>query len=181
MWSSQIYCNAIFQYISVPGVRWWGVMMLRPDKGSTISTLALGECSVRQPGVWQALKTWHHFCKDVLGHLPLPLESGWQWLIMMGRGPGRLRSSKSVSHRRAGHLLELFSYFLQGQVDMESWSLEEGLFAERALVHFCTVSVPVGGNAGLAETVSTWCCDRFGKYFQTYRAGELFFRQEGSR
>jgi len=58
-------------------------------------------------------------------------------------------------HFSIGHLLKLFRDFLQGSVDMELWSLAERLLAQGALVELAvSSSIPVGGDAGLAEAVA---------------------------
>ncbi len=68
---------------------------------------------------------------------------------------------------------------------MELRSLTEGLFAEGTLVILGTssscpcFSIPVGGDAGLAEAVATWCWDGVVEHLQTDWAAELVFRQEG--
>lgn len=88
----------------------------------------------------------------------------------------------------AGQPLELLSDFLQGSVDVELWSFTEGLLAERTLVDLSSSvpstpspsSIPVRGDAGLAETVATWCGDWVVEYVKTDGTGELVFRQEGS-
>lgn len=105
------------------------------------------------------------------------------WINSSSSSVGSIHQNPS-----AGQPLELLCYFLQGSVDVELWSLTEGLLAERTLVDLSPPtsstpsppSIPVGGDAGLAETVATWCGDWVVEDVQTDGAGELVFRQEGS-
>lgn len=81
-------------------------------------------------------------------------------MLMMRVRVGIFHSSSNSSincNPSVSHLLELLSDFLQGSVDMELWSLLERLLAEGTLVELgasSSSSVPVGGDAGLAETVA---------------------------
>lgn len=137
--------------------------------GLTVTGIRLG--GVGDPRVRQLVETSHHLSKDVLRHLAWRLRRRQGCLMLklmlrVGIRVGILHFSPNsliLWNYNSGQPLELFSDFLQSSVDMELRSLTEGLFAEGTLVILGTssssacFSIPVGGDAGLAEAVATWC------------------------
>lgn len=85
------------------------------------------------------MKTGHHLSKYALWHLAQPLGQRKGWVMMMaGMRAGILHSFTSDIdwNFSVGYNLESLSDFLQASVDLELWSLVEGLLTEGTLIDF---------------------------------------------
>lgn len=139
---------------------------------------------VRASGAGYSLKTRHHLSDDALRHLPRPRG---QTQLRVGPGVSPQSSSRPSAvvpvcrGASGGHVLELLCDFLQGAVDVKLRAFAERLLANGTEVETVAPppSIPVGGDAPLAEAVSTGGGDGVLKHLQADGAGELVLTQEG--